>query len=79
MDELSRSDRGDMLVFSAASGDSRNCGTSAQTPAAATEVLPLYAGSVRRSRTGYSPGGQRRIMLATNVAETSVTVRESVT
>jgi ATP-dependent helicase HrpA len=40
-----------------------------------TEVLPLYARlSARDQDRVFHPGGQRRIVLATNVAETSLTV-----
>ncbi|MGY1459736.1 ATP-dependent RNA helicase HrpA [Luteimonas sp. A534] len=40
-----------------------------------TEVLPLYARlSVRDQDRVFNPGSQRRIVLATNVAETSLTV-----
>ncbi|MBO9631455.1 MAG: ATP-dependent helicase HrpB, partial [Shinella sp.] len=40
-----------------------------------TEVLPLYARlSVRDQDRVFNPGPQRRIVLATNVAETSLTV-----
>src|SRR3546814_13309859 len=40
-----------------------------------TEVLPLYARlSVRDQDRVFNPGTQRRIVLATNVAETSLTV-----
>src|SRR3546814_4026524 len=40
-----------------------------------TEVLPLYARlSARDQDRVFTPGPQRRIVLATNVAETSLTV-----
>ena len=40
-----------------------------------TEVLPLYARlSARDQDRVFNPGPQRRIVLATNVAETSLTV-----
>src|SRR5690606_34963857 len=40
-----------------------------------TEVLPLYARlSARDQDRVFHPGSQRRIVLATNVAETSLTV-----
>ncbi|MDX1380396.1 MAG: ATP-dependent RNA helicase HrpA, partial [Xanthomonadales bacterium] len=71
---------GDILVFLSGEREIREAGDflrRALTGRAArdTEVLPLYArlSSVEQRRV-FHPGPQRRIVLATNVAETSLTV-----
>ena len=44
-------------------------------PAAQTEILPLYARlSMREQQRVFQPGAKRRIVIATNVAESSLTV-----
>ena len=76
VDELSRSDRGDMLVFLSGEREIRETAEHLRKQRLQlTEVLPLYArlGPAEQNRI-FHPGGQRRIILATNVAETSVTV-----
>ena len=76
VDELSRADRGDILVFLSGEREIRETTESLRKHRLQlTEVLPLYArlGPSEQGRI-FNPGGQRRIILATNVAETSLTV-----
>ncbi|MCW8907465.1 MAG: ATP-dependent RNA helicase HrpA [Sedimenticola sp.] len=76
VDELSRIDRGDILVFLSGEREIRETAeTLRKHKLQLTEVLPLYArlGPAEQARV-FQPGGQRRIILATNVAETSLTV-----
>ena len=76
VDELSRIDRGDILVFLSGEREIRETAESLRKHRLQlTEILPLYA----RQGTGdqariFKPTGLRRIVLATNVAETSLTV-----
>jgi len=76
VDELSRIDRGDILVFLSGEREIRETAEHLRKHRLQqTEVLPLYArlGAAEQNRI-FHPGGQRRIILATNVAETSLTV-----
>ena len=76
VDELSRIDRGDILVFLSGEREIRETAEHLRKHRLQlTEVLPLYArlGPAEQNRI-FHPGGQRRIVLATNVAETSLTV-----
>ena len=76
VDELSRIDRGDILVFLSGEREIRETAEHLRKHRLQlTEVLPLYArlGPAEQNRI-FHPGGQRRIILATNVAETSLTV-----
>ncbi len=76
VDELSRIDRGDILVLLSGEREIRDTAERLRKHRLQlTEVLPLYArlGPAEQSRI-FNPGGQRRIILATNVAETSLTV-----
>jgi ATP-dependent helicase HrpA len=74
---LSELDRhGDMLVFLPGEREIRDCTellTGRKLPN--TEVLPLYSrlGAQEQQRV-FKPGRLRRIILATNVAETSITI-----
>ncbi len=78
--EIWREDSGDILVFLPGEREIRDLTESLsrhprlQRPAP-PEILPLYArlGSARQQRI-FQPSGNRRIVLATNVAETSLTV-----
>jgi ATP-dependent helicase HrpA len=74
--ELDREDRGDLLVF--LPGEKQIRETSEALGKArlhATEVLPLYSRlSTRDQELIFEKHGARRIVLATNVAETSLTV-----
>jgi ATP-dependent helicase HrpA len=68
--------RGDILVFLSGEREIREAGDYLQREALPhTEVLPLYArlSSAEQQRV-FHPGPQRRIILSTNVAETSLTV-----
>jgi ATP-dependent helicase HrpA len=76
-EELSREDpRGDILVFLPGEREIRDAHKALeQRRYAHTEVLPLYARlSAAAQDAVFRPGPQRRIVLATNVAETSITV-----
>jgi ATP-dependent helicase HrpA len=76
VDELSRLGRGDILVFLSGEREIRETAESLRKhKLQLTEVLPLYArlGPAEQARI-FHPTGQRRIILATNVAETSLTV-----
>ncbi|MEM7781892.1 MAG: ATP-dependent RNA helicase HrpA, partial [Planctomycetota bacterium] len=76
--ELSLVDDGDMLVFLPTEGDIRNTAKklrSAHFRGRTTEVVPLYARlSTEQQNQVFQPGKNRRIVLATNVAESSITV-----
>jgi len=76
VDELSRIDRGDILVFLSGEREIRETAEHLRKHRLqSTEVLPLYARlSAPEQGRIFHPGGQRRIILATNVAETSLTV-----
>ena len=76
-DEIARGrPMGDTLVFLPGEREIRDAHRALeQRKYRHTEVLPLYARlSVRDQDRGFNPGSQRRIVLATNVAETSLTV-----
>ncbi len=76
VDEISRIDRGDILVFLPGEREIREAAaTLGRRHLPATEVLPLYArlGHAEQDRV-FLPHAHRRIVLATNVAETSLTV-----
>ncbi len=79
--ELARIDRGDVLVFLPTERDIRELArrlrgeTFAGDGRRQTEVLPLYARlSSREQHRIFEPSDYRRIILATNVAESSLTV-----
>ena len=77
VDEITAADpRGDVLVFLPGEREIRDLHRALEKRQyRATEVLPLYARlSVRDQDRVFNPGPQRRIVLATNVAETSLTV-----
>lgn len=76
VDELSRIDRGDILIFLSGEREIRETAESLRKHKMhLTEILPLYArlGPGEQGKI-FKTGGQRRIVLATNVAETSLTV-----
>lgn len=76
-DEISREDPlGDVLIFLPGEREIRDVHRALDKRSyKATEVLPLYARlSVRDQDRIFNPGPKRRIVLATNVAETSLTV-----
>ena len=80
--ELARIDGGDMLIFMPTERDIhetakalRSQGLPGDTPQRQTEILPLYARlSAKDQQRVFHPGGNRRIVIATNVAESSLTV-----
>ncbi|MFC5500815.1 ATP-dependent RNA helicase HrpA [Lysinimonas soli] len=80
--ELAREEPGDVLVFLSGETEIRDAEDAIRGrfgPATGTEVLPLYgrlstADQHRVFETGRAPGIRRRVVLATNVAETSLTV-----
>ena len=73
--ELLREGPGDVLVFLPGEREIREAAEAIRKTTRGVEILPLYA---RLSRTDhdrvFKPGGERRVVLATNVAETSLTV-----
>ncbi|SFM96610.1 ATP-dependent helicase HrpA [Izhakiella capsodis] len=76
VDELSTEERGDILIFMSGEREIRDTAdalTRREMPH--TEILPLYArlSNAEQNRVFQSHAG-RRIVLATNVAETSLTV-----
>lgn len=76
VDELFREKEGDILVFLSGERDIRDAADLLRKKLYRhTEILPLLArlSSKEQSRI-FHPGGLRRIILATNVAETSLTV-----
>ncbi|MEP6677686.1 MAG: ATP-dependent RNA helicase HrpA [Betaproteobacteria bacterium] len=80
-EDLWREGPGDILVFLPGereireTGDLLRRGLARRPYAHALEVLPLYARlSVAEQQRIFAPSGGRRIVLATNVAETSLTV-----
>ncbi|SDT35588.1 ATP-dependent RNA helicase HrpA [Microterricola viridarii] len=87
LDELNRESSGDVLVFLSGENEIRDAeeavrghyGASAGGRAGVTEVLPLYgrlsaADQHRVFQPSTVAGVRRRVVLATNVAETSLTV-----
>jgi ATP-dependent helicase HrpA len=68
--------RGDVLVFLPGEREIREAiGELEQRALPHTELLPLYARlSVAEQQRVFQPGGRRRVVLATNVAETSLTI-----
>ena len=77
VDEITRSDpRGDILLFFPGEREIRDAHQALERRKyRETDVLPLYARlSVKDQDEVFNPGSKRRIVLATNVAETSLTV-----
>ncbi|MBK4347171.1 ATP-dependent RNA helicase HrpA [Lacisediminihabitans changchengi] len=80
IDELGREGSGDILVFLSGENEIRDAEEAIRGRSLpGTEVLPLYgrlssAEQHRVFETSRTPGTRRRIVLATNVAETSLTV-----
>jgi len=77
VDEITRSDpRGDVLVFLPGEREIRDAHLLlSRRQYRETEVVPLYARlSAADQDAVFRPGNRRRIVLATNVAETSLTV-----
>ncbi|XAS63067.1 ATP-dependent RNA helicase HrpA [Micrococcaceae bacterium Sec5.8] len=81
VDELAQEAPGDILVFFSGEREIRdaaealNARIQSNRKLAGTEVLPLFARlSLQEQHKVFHPGSKRRIVLATNVAETSLTV-----
>ncbi|MBG6083654.1 ATP-dependent RNA helicase HrpA [Zhihengliuella flava] len=81
VDELTAEDPGDILVFLSGEREIRDAADALRAKVAAsnrlrgTDVLPLFGRlSMAEQHRVFSPGANRRIVLATNVAETSLTV-----
>ncbi|MGH8055237.1 MAG: ATP-dependent RNA helicase HrpA [Stenotrophomonas sp.] len=77
MDEITRSDpRGDVLIFLPGEREIRDTHQALERRKyRETEVLPLYARlSAKDQDRVFNPGPKRRVVLTTNVAETSLTV-----
>ncbi|MFN3983990.1 MAG: ATP-dependent RNA helicase HrpA [Rhodocyclaceae bacterium] len=77
VDEAQRSGPGDVLVFLPGEREIREAAEALRKSphAAATEILPLFARqSAQEQARVFASGGGRRVVLATNVAETSLTV-----
>lgn len=78
VDELLRERRGDVLVFLSGEREIRDTAEALEGRFRDLEILPLYArlSSAEQQRVMSSPPGRsgRRVVLATNVAETSITV-----
>jgi ATP-dependent helicase HrpA len=84
LDELWAEGAGDVLVFLPGEREIRETAEhlrrawarrGARGPAAGAELLPLYARlSAAEQQRVFAPGGRTRVVLATNVAETSLTV-----
>jgi ATP-dependent helicase HrpA len=75
-DECAIAGRGDVLVFLPGEREIREAAEALRKHhPPATEILPLFARlSAEEQERVFRPGGARRIVLATNVAETSLTV-----
>lgn len=76
IEELSKEAHGDILVFLSSEREIRETQTFLKRQQyRATEIIPLYARlSGSEQQKIFQPGGLRRIILSTNVAETSLTV-----
>jgi len=76
VDELARAGRGDVLVFLSGESEIRETAeTLRKHHPPSTEILPLYARqSPAEQARVFQAHGTRRVVLATNVAETSLTV-----
>ena len=77
VEELAREGPGDVLVFLPGEREIRECAELLRRRhPPQTEILPLYArlSAAEQDRIFHPRGGGRRVILATNVAETSLTV-----
>jgi ATP-dependent helicase HrpA len=75
VDELCREGAGDVLVFLSGEREIRDTAEALTGRLARAEVLPLYARlSTAEQQRVFKPDSGRRVVLATNVAETSLTV-----
>lgn len=72
-----RQDEGDILVFLPGEADIRRCQELMGTSLTATDVCPLYgmlSAEQQQRAIAPSPDGRRKIVLATSIAETSLTI-----
>ena len=75
VDDLCREGPGDVLVFLPGEREIRDTAEILRARSLRAEVLPLYARlSAAEQDRVFRPGAERRVVLATNVAETSLTV-----
>ncbi len=75
VEELCREGEGDVLVFLPGEREIRDAAAVLQKKGVRGEILPLYSRlSAAEQDRVFRPAGTRRIVLATNVAETSLTV-----
>ena len=75
VEELCREGEGDVLVFLPGEREIRDAAEVLRKRFAKLEILPLYSRlSAAEQDRVFRPGGARRVVLATNVAETSLTV-----
>ncbi len=77
VDELEMAGRGDILVFLTGEREIREAAETLRKndPQNRVDILPLYARlPAEQQERVFKSGGKRRIVLATNVAETSITV-----
>ena len=82
IDELAGIDRGDLLIFMPTERDIHETAKALRgrpipgdSTGSQTDVLPLYARlSIQEQQRVFQPGPRRRIVIATNVAESSLTV-----
>ena len=66
---------GDILVFCSGEREIRDCAKALQDSKLHIDILPLYARlSMQEQTRVFKPAKQRKVVLATNVAETSITV-----
>ena len=73
--ELCREGEGDVLVFLPGEREIRDAAGVLRKNFSKVEILPLYSRlSAAEQDRVFRPGGARRVVLATNVAETSLTV-----
>jgi ATP-dependent helicase HrpA len=75
VEELCREGGGDVLVFLPGEREIRDAAQVLRKRFGKVEILPLYSRlSTTEQDRVFRPGGARRVVLATNVAETSLTV-----
>ncbi len=82
VEEAARIDRGDMLIFMPTERDIHETAKTLRSrplpgdgTGQETEILPLYARlSIQEQQRVFHPGPKRRVVIATNVAESSLTV-----
>ncbi len=82
VEEAARIDRGDMLIFMPTERDIHETAKTLRSrplpgdgTGQETEILPLYGRlSIQEQQRVFQPGPKRRVVIATNVAESSLTV-----